>query len=133
MKFVTSIYSFLSDNSYLLPIGVILITLVLLYLTLVPSNMLGHYTVWSYDKLGHMLLFGSWCISVGLYYQIRKTSPASPWFIFFSGAIFGLLIEVLQYSLPFQRDPDPFDFLFDVIGCLIAVWVLKKTQPKIKD
>lgn len=130
MKFTDSIYAFLSKHSYLLPIGVIGLTVGMLLLTLLPSESLGQSRLWSYDKLGHAVLFGSWSLSVGLYYQIRKTKPINLWIVFSSGVIFGLLIEVLQYTLPVNRQGDPIDFLFDIIGCLIAIWLLKKIIPQ---
>lgn len=130
MKFASSLYSFLSKNSYLLPLGVVSLTVILLLLTLLPSDFMGESTLWSYDKIGHMGLFASWCLTVGLYYQISRSTPIRPWLVFVSGAIFGLLIEILQYLLPLNRQADPIDFLFDIIGCLIAVWILKIMQPK---
>lgn len=130
MKFLSSLYTFLSKNSYLLPLGVISLTITLLLLTLLPSDFMGESKLWSYDKIGHMVLFASWSLSVGLYYQISKLTPIKPWMVFASGALFGLLIEILQYALPINRQGDPLDFLFDVIGCLIAVWILKIMQPE---
>lgn len=134
MKLTDSIYAFLSKNSYLLPIGVVGITIGMLLLTLLPANALGDNQLWSYDKLGHAVLFGGWSLSVGLYYQIHKSKPVSLWIIFSSGVIFGLLIEILQYALPVNRQGDPVDFLFDVIGCLIAIWLLRVIIPeKVKE
>ncbi len=130
MKFTDSIYTFLSKNSYLLPIGVVGLTIGMLLLTLLPSEVMGDNKLWSYDKLGHAVLFGSWSLSLGLYYQIHKARPVNPWIIFSSGALFGLLIEVLQYALPVNRQGDPVDFLFDIIGCLIAVLLLKFILPE---
>lgn len=130
MNISSSIYSFLSKHSYLLPIGVITLTLGMLLLTLLPADSLGENKLWSYDKLGHMVLFGSWSLSVGLYYQIHKSKAVKLWVIFASGTTFGLLIEVLQYALPVNRQGDPIDFLFDLLGCIIAVWLLKKISPE---
>lgn len=130
MKLITSLYSFLSRNSFLLPLGVITLTITMLALTLLPSNFMGHTALWDYDKLGHMALFTSWCLTVGLYYQISREMPVKPWFIFASGITFGLLIEILQSALPLNRHADPVDFLFDAFGCLLAVWILNIIQPK---
>ncbi|MDZ7658357.1 VanZ family protein [Fodinibius sp.] len=129
MNISSSIYSFLSDHSYLLPIGVITLTLGMLLLTLLPADVMGQNKLWSYDKLGHAVLFGSWSLSVGLYYQIHKSKRVKLWIIFASGTTFGLLIEILQHTLPVNRQGDPIDFLFDVLGCLIAIWVLKTILP----
>lgn len=128
-----SIYSFLSDNSYLIPFFVACITGVMLYLTLVPSNMLGHSSIWGYDKLGHLLMFGSWTFFTGLYVYINTKSTLSLWVIFAIGVLFGILIEILQYLMPFHRDPEFFDLIFDTIGCLGAVLLLKIILPEQKE
>lgn len=125
-----SIYSFLSDNLFLLPLGIISLTLVTLLLTLMPSDFLGESQLWSFDKLGHILMFGSWTFTLGLYMQLSTTPNINVWGIFSIGVSFGLLIEVLQHVLPLNRHADPFDFLVDVLGCLLAVWLLKQTPPE---
>jgi len=128
-----SIYSFLYDNSYLVPFFVACITAVMLFLTLVPSNMLGQSSIWGYDKLGHLLMFGSWTFFAGLYVYINTKSSLSLWAIFVIGVLFGGLIELLQYIMPFHRDPDLFDLIFDAIGSLGAVLLLKFTLPSPKE
>lgn len=130
MKLIASLYSFLSENKFLLPLGVFTLTVAMLLLTLLPSDFMGENTLWDYDKIGHLMLFFSWCLTVGLYYQISRSSPVKPWMIFSSGVTFGLIIEILQYVLPLNRHADPIDFLFDALGCLLAVWTLKMIQPK---
>ncbi|PAU94372.1 hypothetical protein CK503_06090 [Aliifodinibius salipaludis] len=130
MNISASIYSFLSDHSYLLPIGIITLTAGMLLLTLLPAGAMGENKLWSYDKLGHAVLFGSWTLSLGLYYQIHKSKVVKLWVIFASGTAFGLLIEVLQYALPVNRQGDPVDFLFDLLGCLIAIGLLKTILPE---
>lgn len=130
MKIVSSLYSFLSRHSYLLPLGILILTLIMLLLTLLPTDTLGDNKLWTYDKLGHMVLFGSWSFVLGLYFQIRKSSSVNLWIIFASGTTFGLLIEILQYLLPLRRQADPVDFLFDVLGCLAAILILYKIRPQ---
>lgn len=130
MKSNNLIYSFLSRNSFLLPIGVIGLTIGMLLLTLLPVNYMGENRLWSFDKLGHTLLFGGWSFILGLYFNIYKSKYIKPWIIFIIGVLFGLLIEILQYSLPVNRHADPIDFVFDVVGCLIAVWLLKAVIPQ---
>lgn len=128
MKF-TSLYSFLSKNRYLLPLGIIGFTIITLVLTLVPSNFLGEHRIWSYDKVGHMALFGGWTFLLGLYQHINNDSPRNVWYFFLIGVSFGLIIELLQRFLPLNRHGGFGDLLFDAFGCLIAVWLLKKTIP----
>lgn len=130
MNFASSLYSFFAKNSYLLPLGIISLTLVTLALTLMPTEVMVDSKLWSYDKVGHMILFGSWSLILGLYFVIRRSSPVNLWIIFASGSAFGLLIEILQQVLPLQRQGDPIDFLFDVLGCLVAIWILNKIIPE---
>lgn len=127
---LSSLYSFLSRNSYLVPIGIVLLTAILLFLTLAPSSALGDSKLWSYDKLGHFLMFGSWTFFIGLYNNINTKSHLELWAIFIIGVFFGGLVEFLQYVMPFHRDPDFYDFLFDALGCLAAIWVLNITTPE---
>ena len=128
MKF-TSFYYFLNKNSYLVPLGVIGLTGVTLFLTLMPSNFIGESQVWSYDKLGHTLLFGSWTYLLGLYQYINRNTATGLWRIFVIGVSFGLLIELLQHFMPLNRYGSLADLFFDGLGCLLAVWLLKKTIP----
>jgi VanZ family protein len=127
---LTAIYSFLSENTFLLPLAIISLTLVTLFLTLVPSNFVGDSPIWDYDKLGHIALFGSWTYVLGLYLHISRSVQTKIWVIFWIGVSFGVAIEILQYLLPFHRHADPVDVLFDTLGCLLAIWVLKKTIPE---
>lgn len=130
MNFASSLYSFFERNSYLLPLGIISLTLITLALTLMPTDAMIDSKLWSYDKIGHMVLFGSWSFILGLHFEIRRSSYVNLWVIFISGAAFGLLIEILQQVLPLQRQGDPIDFLFDILGCLMAIWILKKIIPQ---
>jgi len=122
-----SVYSFLSENSYLMPLGIFVLTLLMLGLTLFPADFLGKSKIWSYDKLGHMALFGSWTYILGLYHHFNWKATTNLWVIFFIGVGFGLLIEILQYTLPLNRHGDFADLAFDALGCLIAVGALHKT------
>lgn len=126
-----SIYSFLSDNLFLLPLGIAGLTALMLVLTLMPSDFIGESQIWSYDKLGHILMFGSWTFILGLYMQLSTAAPTiNIWSIFAIGVSFGLLIEILQHLLPLNRHADPIDFLVDTLGCLLAVWLLKQTPSE---
>lgn len=125
-----SIYSFFSKNSYLLPLGITGLTLIMLGLTLFPAHFIGDSRLWSYDKIGHLLLFGSWTYTLGLYHYINRSAITRLWVIFLIGAFFGLAIEVLQHLLPLNRHANLGDLLFDLMGCLFAVAALKKTIPQ---
>lgn len=127
---ITSLYDFLSENSYLLPLGIAGLTLIMLALTLFPADFLGESKLWSYDKLGHLVLFAGWTYVFGLYHHINWKAATNYWVIFLLGTGFGLLIEVLQYALPLNRHGDLGDFFFDMLGALIAIFALKKTIPE---
>ncbi len=128
MKF-TSIYFFFSKHSNLLVLAISFLTLVTFFLTLSPLDTLGKSKLWSYDKLGHMMLFGSWTYILGLYHHIKRPAVTNLWGIFLVGVAFGLLIELLQYLLPLNRYAEFGDFFFDILGCVIAIGILKKTIP----
>jgi len=103
-----------------------IITAIVLFLTLIPAEELGHSRIWEYDKPGHMLMFGTWTFFFGLLRYIKK-HPTLPNFSFefIVASMFGLSIEILQYILPIHRTADLFDFTADVIGIIIAVALLK--------
>lgn len=123
------ILNYISRNSYLVPIAFGALTLALLVLTLIPSDILGTSQVWSYDKLGHLVLFGSWTFLLGLYLYVTNEFQLHLLSIFITGVTFGICIEVLQFLLPLDRNADLFDIAFDSIGCLIGVLILDKILP----
>lgn len=125
------IHSFLSRNSYLLTLGIIALTLLMLALTLMPAEAFSHHEIWSYDKIGHLLLFGAWTLLLGLYHNISRAGNTNFWVVFLIGTSFGIVIEFLQHSLPsLNRHADIVDVMFDAIGCLLAIWALKMILPK---
>lgn len=124
---IKSLINFLSKNPYLLPALFGGLTLLMLLLTLLPFNVLGSSPIFSYDKFGHLILFASWTFLLGLYLYTSNSFQLNLFTIFFTGVSFGVIIEVLQYMLPYQRSADLFDIAFDSIGCLIGVLALKKT------
>lgn len=124
------IYSFLKRHKYLLVIGIISLTLVVLGLTLVPAEFLAKNKVFSHDKVGHLLLFGSWTFLVGIYYHKSNSKSTNYWTIFLIGIAFGVAVELIQYSFPsLNRHADMYDILFDAGGCLLAILALKMIVP----
>lgn len=120
---------YLLRNKYLIPGLFILVTLIMLFLTLVPMGTLGSSAIWGYDKLGHFLLFASWTFLFGAFLYVNNSHKLNLFTIFFVGVSFGILIEVFQYLLPFQRSAEFFDIAFDSLGCLAGVLALKKILP----
>lgn len=125
----SSFLNYLSKHRYLLLVGIALLTLLTLLLTLLPGDTLPSSRFWSYDKLGHFLLFGLWTYLIGLYRYFTTGSQDNLFTIFLMGVCFGVAVELLQYALPVQRHADFFDIAFDSLGCLAAVLALKKTLP----
>ncbi len=120
---------YLLRSKYLIPGLFILVTLIMLFLTLVPMGTLGSSAIWGYDKLGHFLLFASWTFLFGAFLYVNNSYKLNLFTIFFVGVSFGILIEVFQYLLPFQRSAELFDIAFDSLGCLAGVLALKKILP----
>jgi len=119
------IYRIVNKYQWTLPVLSGILTLIALFLTLMPAGDLGHNKLFQYDKLGHMLIFGSWTFALGLMRINNKQRSIALYPIFLAGCAFGLSIEILQGILPIHRDPDYLDFIADVVGCLVAVGVLK--------
>ncbi|MDX1637016.1 MAG: VanZ family protein [Balneolaceae bacterium] len=101
------------------------ITISAILLTLIPADYLSKSRIWSYDKLGHLLLFGSWTFFLGLYSMVRYPGRTNLWKIFSLGIIFGGLIELLQYILPINRHGNLIDFCVDSLGAVGAIVLLK--------
>lgn len=115
------------DYPFLLPAGTILLTAAVLFATLSPSDLIGGGRLGSYDKLGHVILFGSWTYLFGIYRYVYQPNKPSLFTIFLVGVLFGISVEVLQYLLPFDRSADLFDIAFDAIGAFIAILVLRES------
>jgi VanZ family protein len=116
---------FLERQKKLLAVLIALLTILTLLFTLLPSDNLFESSVWKFDKLGHTLLFGTWTFLLGLYILIATKKSLPLFALFLIGAFFGISIEILQEVLPVNRAADPYDALADMIGCLVAVILLK--------
>ena len=116
-----SLVPFLKEHPSVLIYGVTVLTAATLLLTLLPGDYIINKSIWSYDKLGHALLFGVWTFLFGLYQRLNHPSLAHPFIIFTVGILFGGLIELLQYLLPIQRHADWLDLGVDALGAFIAI------------
>lgn len=123
---------YLKARPHLLLWGVAGITAAALLLTLVPAEYLSKNRIWSYDKVGHLLLFGSWTYLLGLYVMIEHPARHNLWKIFSLGVLFGGAIEILQFLLPINRHGDIVDFGVDALGAVGAV-ILLKILPSTSD
>jgi VanZ family protein len=115
----------------------ILTTIVILALTLFPSDYTLPKGFWDFDKLGHGLMFFFWTLFFGLFrfFQIDLKRPSLILILSVSAA-FGLFIEILQFILPAGRSAEFYDFIADLIGSGIALWVLNlifRSFPTLQD
>lgn len=118
--------NYLEKNIHLLYAALGFLTVITLALTLLPSETLSSGNrIFQYDKLGHSLIFGSWTFLLGLIFMVSDRKPLPLLSIFLAGSLFGILIEILQEVLTADRHADPLDAIADIIGCLLAVALLK--------
>lgn len=127
---IEKIHRFFSNRRYWLVICIFVLTAITLALTLLPVDRVLPSKIWSYDKLGHLAIFGSWTFLVGYYRYVLKSRSINLFLIFFVGVLFGIGIEVLQYLLPLNRQADFFDVAFDALGCFVAVLILYKVTSR---
>jgi len=122
------IYKFL-NNRIAVTSTFLAITVLILYMTLMPSNRIGSFAIYEYDKLGHFMVFFVWSLSFGLLINSFKKSYVNLYLVFFTGSLFGICIELLQGWMEHGRTPDYADAIADILGCLAAVVVLKVMKP----
>jgi glycopeptide antibiotics resistance protein len=108
-----------------IPWMLVIWTLLIVYLTIVPSEQLIDVKMFKYDKAGHFIIFGGWTFLVGLIQIIYFGNLKRALFpIPLAGTLFGALIEVMQYILPFRRHASFEDMIANTLGCLLAFVVL---------
>lgn len=120
-----------------IPWSLALWTLIILYLTTVPSDQLADVSLFKYDKLGHFIIIGGWTFLVGLIQLVYLSRIERPLFpIALAGFLFGAFIEVLQFVLPIGRQASWADIAANTLGCLLAYIalvvirrILRQTPP----
>lgn len=122
---IAKILGYLERHTYMLYATLAVLTVITVTLTLLPSEKLIDARIFRYDKLGHMLMFGSWTFLLGLIQLVSDRKPLPLFYIFVAGSLFGITVEVMQEVLPVDRSMDIFDAIADIIGCLVAVGFLK--------
>lgn len=120
-----SLKQYLREHPKIVLWGIVVMTAISLLLTLIPGEAFSNSFIWSYDKLGHLLLFGGWTYLLGLYSTLKHPARTKLWKIFLLGLIFGGSIEILQEILPVNRTGDIVDFLVDALGAILAIAMLK--------
>lgn len=125
------IYKFL-NNRVAVTYTFLAITVLILYMTLMPSDRIGSFAIYEYDKLGHFMVFFVWSLSFGLLINSFKKTYVNLYLVFFTGSLFGICIELLQGWMEHGRTPDYADAIADILGCLVAVAVLKVMKPHLQ-
>lgn len=98
-----------------------------------PPSLAHNSSIWNYDKFGHFSLFATWTILYGLAFSLISKKKFSWWTPIIAGIIFGVLIEVLQNYLPYNRSFEWMDIVADALGALAAGLVLRFIIRKKKD
>lgn len=127
---INNIHNYLSERTYLVIYAIFLLTAITLALTLLPINRVMPSRIWSFDKLGHLALFGGWTFLVGYYRYLLNPETINLFIIFFIGVFFGVAIELLQYMMPLNRTADLFDIAYNTLGCFIAILGLYKLTER---
>lgn len=99
-----------------------LCTLVILYGTLFPSDYNLPKSFWTYDKVAHFFMFGSWTFFYGIIRFLKGRYNLMP--VFILGSLFGITIEGLQYILPTNRSAELLDLIADISGSAFAILLL---------
>jgi VanZ family protein len=95
--------------------GIAVAVSVLLWLTLSPDDALPRVDLW--DKAEHAIAFGVLTAICGLLFPRRRWAGAA------GSVLLGIVIEILQAVMPFGRDGDWRDAVFDTIGVVLALVV----------
>lgn len=71
------------------------------------------------------MMFAAWTFSFGLAFSLIRKKPLSWWGTILAGIFFGLVIELLQKLMPYNRSFEWLDVLADALGALSAGILLR--------
>ncbi|MCH8558344.1 MAG: VanZ family protein [Balneolia bacterium] len=115
------IYRLLKKLAPFLPFLLLLWMGLALYLTLFPGDLLTSAARLGNPKVGHVILFGGWTLLFGLTVMIYfGRSTVSIFLIVLAGILFGAVVEVMQFMMPFDRQGSVTDVGLNTIGAVIA-------------
>lgn len=105
----------------------------ILFLSSIPSDELPDFSFWNLigiDKLAHVFMYGIFAFLISRAYAIQSSNSAIS---FNSGKIaatisiiYGGLIEVWQEYILTYRYGEWLDFLFNVLGTFLGIWIYRK-------
>ncbi len=101
--------------------------IIILFLAPVP-NIKPSFNFFEFDKLIHILIYIFLVLFWGLYLIESNFSLKQILLIII---IFGLIIEILQYILPFGRYFDFVDFIANSVGAIIGAFILLFYKKKL--
>lgn len=127
---IGKIINYLAEHKYIVYALFIFITIITLLLTLLPPDELQGRKIFEYDKIGHFLIFFGWTFMFGFSWILHKNTIAPLILIFLAGSLFGIFIEIAQWSLPYERSSSIWDAVIDIIGSFTAVILLWGIQSK---
>lgn len=113
----------------------IITALVILYLSLAPSDTFDKVSVFNFpnvDKVVHLCMYFG--LTIVLLYENRSTvkSNRSLFLLSIIPFAYGVLLEFLQSWLTLTRHGEFFDAVFDLFGVLIALVIWRLFQSFIK-
>lgn len=99
--------------------------IIVLYFTIAPPELIRTASSWIHPGFGHVVLFGGWTTLLGFTLLINMKKNSLPLFIIWlSGVLFGAVIEVLQFVMPYGRTGSLTDVGLNTIGCTVAIILL---------
>ncbi|GIV59967.1 VanZ family protein [Rhodocaloribacter litoris] len=103
-------------------------TILILLLLSLPGESLPDLALLSYDKAGHFVLFAvlGWLWMAAM----TRPLPARTWWVLTGGSVFAAMSELYQGLLPWQRLPDVYDVLADMLGLFAAVQAYRLRHRK---
>ncbi len=101
----------------------IVITLLILFGTLMPNSDLPKYQVFNYDKVMHVAAFMAWTLATGITWRAFQPKRVSLAILIIVPLLFGIAIEILQGILPTDRSPEWIDIIFDALGTFLGILI----------
>lgn len=129
----SKLISLLAERKYIVYSLFVVLTIVTLLLTLLPPDNFQGQALFSYDKIGHFLMFFGWSFLLGFSLILYSRKDAPLLFIFIAGTAFGLSIEYLQQVMSVGRAASFEDAAADSAGTFAAVlllWWIKTNYRK---
>lgn len=127
---------FLAKRKYVVYSLFVLLTIVTLVLTLLTTDNYQGEAPFSYDKIGHFLMFFGWSFLFGFSLMLYNRKDGPLLLIFIAGTLFGLSIEYLQEIMSFGRTASLQDAAADSAGTLSAVlllwWIKTKYRTQLR-